>query len=130
KSKAAHLLPLGPAAWRLIEAQPRVGSDFVFGERWRAGFTRMKGRLDAIMKPVKPWQARGLRRTPRPLMSRAGVATEVAERMLCHLPNKLIRIYNVHDFESEKRAGFAALEREIDLIFNPPGPDVIPLRRP
>ena len=53
---------------------------------------------------------------------------KVAERMMCQLPHKLIRTYNVHDFEKEKRAGFEALEREIDLILDPPHADVLPFR--
>jgi hypothetical protein len=41
----------------------------------------------------------------------------------------MAKVYNVYIYVEEKRAGFAALEREIDLILNPPAADVIPLRR-
>jgi len=80
------------------------------------------------MQTAEPWRTHDLRRTARTLMSRGGVSTEVAERMMCHLPHKLIRTYNVHDFAREKRADFEALEREIDLILHPPHADVLPFR--
>jgi hypothetical protein len=39
------------------------------------------------------------------------------------------RVYDRHQYLDEKRAAFMALEREIDLILNPPEAYVIPLRR-
>jgi len=61
-------------------------------------------------------------------MSRARINSEVAERMIGHLPPGIIRVYDVHDYLNEKRDGFARLEREIDLIINPPAADVIAFR--
>jgi len=49
--------------------------------------------------------------------------------MIGHLPRGLIRTYDVYDRATEKRDGFAKLEREIDLIINPPHADVIAFRR-
>jgi integrase len=129
KSKAAHILPLSPLAWQIIEAQPRIaGSDYVFGAR-RPGFSYFKRMLDAEMKINEHWVNHDLRRTARSLMARARVESEVAERMIGHLPRGIVRTYNVHDFVDEKRDGFAKLEREIDLILNPPAAAVLPFRR-
>jgi integrase len=127
KSKAAHILPLSPLAWQIIEAQPRV-SDCVFGVK-RTGFSYYKLTLDAEMKIKVPWVNHDLRRTARSLMARARIETEVAERMIGHLQRGIIRTYNVHDYLDEKRAGFVKLEREIDLILNPPAAAVLPFRR-
>jgi hypothetical protein len=62
-------------------------------------------------------------------MARARIDSEVAERMIGHLPRGLIRTYNVFDYIDAKRDGFTRLEREIDLIVNPPAADVIAFRR-
>jgi integrase len=119
KSRLAHMLPLSPMAWRIIEAQPRiVGSDYVFGSR-RTGFAHMKSRLDSAMHADVPWRNHDLRRTSRSLLSRARVASDVAELMLGHLLPGMRRVYDRHKYLDEKRDGFAALEREIDLILHP-----------
>jgi integrase len=127
KSKAAHILPLSPLAWQIIEAQPRV-SDCVFGVK-RTGFSYYKLTLDAEMKINVPWVNHDLRRTARSLMSRARVESEIAERMIGHLPRGIVRVYNTYDFVDEKRDGFAKLEREIALILDPPAAAVLPFRR-
>src|SRR6516165_10447864 len=129
KGKAAVALPLGPLAWSIIERQPRIaGSDYVFGRR-RCGFSHMKRQLDAIMKPTVQWQNHDLRRSGRSLLSKARVPADISELMLGHvLPGNVRRIYDRFEYLGEKRAGFAALEREINRIINPPDADVIPLR--
>jgi integrase len=127
KSRISHILPLGPMAWDIIAAQPRSG-DHVFG-RARRGFSHQKVRLDAAMQTNEPWRSHDLRRTARSLMARARIDSEVAERMIGHLPRGLIRTYNVFDYIDAKRDGFTRLEREIDLIVNPPAADVIAFRR-
>jgi len=129
KGKLVVVLPLGPIAWEIIERQPRiVGSDYVFGHR-RTGFSHMKDRLDDAMKPETPWRTHDLRRSSRSLLSRARVASDIAEMMLGHLLPGMRRVYDRFRYIDEKRAGFEKLEREIDLILNPPAADVIPLRR-
>jgi hypothetical protein len=96
-----------------------VGSDYVFGHR-RTGFSHMKDRLDAAMKPETPWRTHDLRRTSRSLLSRARVPSDIAELMLGHLLPGMRRVYDRHKYLDERRAGFERLEREIDLILNPP----------
>ena len=128
KTKVPHILPLSPMAWEIIEAQPRNGSDYVFGRR-RAGFSHQKLKLDAVMQTNEPWVNHDLRRTARSLMSRARINTDTAELMIGHLPRGLVRTYDVYDHVPEKREGFARLEREIDLILNPPTAGVVAFRR-
>ena len=126
KSRLTHMLPLGPKVWAIIEGQPKV-STFVFG-KVRNAFSTVKQTLDEHMSTDEGWRTHDLRRTSRSLMSRAGVNSDIAERMVCHLPSGLIKRYDRHDFLKEKRAGFEKLEREIALILSPPQADVIPLR--
>jgi len=129
KNRLPNMLPLGPLAWSLIEAQPRSdNSDFVFG-KLRDRFPPVKLKLDGIIKPDAPWVNRDLRRTARSLLSRARVASDIAELMLGHLLPGMRRVYDRHKYLDEKRSGFTALEREIDLILNPPSADVVQLRR-
>jgi integrase len=131
KNKVTHLLPLGPLAWEIIERQPRGDtSDLVFGpRRLRDLFPSAKSKLDAIMQPDEPWVNHDLRRTARSLLARARVMPDIAELMLGHLLPGMRRVYDKHKYLDEKRAGFVALEREIDLILNPPAAEVVPLRR-
>jgi integrase len=129
KNRLPNMLPLGLVAWHIIETQPRIaGSPYVFGRR-RTSFTPAKAKLDAAMQAVDPWVTHDVRRTARSLLSRARVASDVAELMLGHLLAGMRRVYDTHKYLDEKRAGFASLEREIDLILNPPAADVIQLRR-
>jgi integrase len=127
KSKLPHMLPLGPLAWAIIEGQPKV-SAHVFGHERRA-FASFKPLLDKLMQPDAHFVNHDLRRTARSLMSRANIASEIAERMISHVPSGMIKRYDKHDYLKEKREGFAKLEREIGLILNPPAAEVVPFRR-
>jgi integrase len=140
KTKVPHLLPLGQTAWDIIAAQPRQ-SDYVWG-RARRGFSVIKPILDEHMHKLKQergcdrsippdegWVTHDLRRTARSLLSRGHVPSDVAELMLGHLLPGMRRRYDRHLFHHEKAEGFAALEREIDLILHPLAADVVPFRR-
>jgi integrase len=118
--------PLGPLAWEIIAAQPRV-SEFVFG-RPRALFY-LKHRLDQVMQTETRWRTHDLRRVARSLLSRGRVLSDVAEMCLGHLLAGQRKIYDRHGYVDEKRAAYETLEREIDRIINPPEAAVIPFRR-
>jgi integrase len=118
--------PLGPRAWEIITAQPRT-SDCVFG-RNRAGFIRSKPPLDRAIQ-VSDWRVHDLRRTARSLLSRGRVNADVAEMLLGHALPGIRKTYDVHGYIDEKRAAYEVLEREIDLILNPPDAAVLPFRR-
>ena len=125
KNRMSAVFPLGPLAWRIIEQQPRV-TDHVFA---RTDLARPKARLDAAMQPDASWVTHDLRRVARSLLSRARVPQEIAELCLHHLPAAMVRRYNKYQYLDEKREAFGKLEREIDLILNPPAADVLPFRR-
>jgi integrase len=128
KNKKPVAFPLGPTAWEIIANQPRV-SEYVFGRPCNGFIESSKKKLDATLRFNEPWRTHDLRRTVRSLLARARVPDNVAELMLGHLLMGMARVYNVHSYLAEKRDGFEALEREIDLIINPPSGDVIAFRR-
>jgi integrase len=116
KAKVDLERPLGPLAWEILAAQPRT-SDFVFGHS--RSLSSMKGLLDPAMQ-VADWHTHDLRRVARSLLSRGRVPSDHAEMCLGHLLAGMRAVYDKHSYLDEKRAAYAVLEREIDLILNPP----------
>jgi len=127
KSGSDLVRPLGPRAWEIIAIQPRT-SEYVFGRGRSGSFTRVKAQLDHAMQ-VADWRSHDLRRTARSLLSRGRVESDVAEMLLGHSLPALRKTYDVHAYIDEKRAAYETLEREIDLIINPPDAAVLPFRR-
>jgi integrase len=121
--------PLGALAWTIIAAQPTGGNggEFVF-VRSRSRFDAAKKKLNAAMG-VEDFVTHDLRRVARSLLSRARVESDVAEMCLGHVLGGVRGIYDRHAYLEEKRSAYEALEREVDLVINPPSGDVIPFRR-
>jgi integrase len=123
------LLPLSPAAMRILDKTPKIGGTFVFtndGRRPIAGFSKGKAAFDAQCG-VKDWTLHDLRRTARSLMSRAGVPSDHGERCLGHVMSGVRGVYDRHQYEREKLHAFEALASLIESIVNPK-PNVTPLR--
>jgi integrase len=121
KTKTDLLRPLSAAALEVIAKVPRVSGTYVFstGTRPLEGFSRFKRRLDAA-SGVTGWRLHDLRRSARSLMSRAGVASEHAERVLGHVVGGVKGIYDRHSYFNEKKRALEALAAEIERIINPP----------
>jgi integrase len=111
-------LRLPQVALDIIQHQPRfVGNAYVFARRnngptgvfstglYKAQFDKLCGVVD--------WRIHDLRRTARSLMSRAGVQTEIAERVLGHAQGELIETYDRHSYQDEMAA---ALEKLAAII--------------
>jgi integrase len=111
-------LRLPPVALEIIKRQPRfVGNPYVFAGRNNGptaifGSGTYKAQFDELCG-VTDWRVHDLRRTARSLMSRAGVQTEIAERVLGHTQGELIETYDRHTYEGEMAA---ALEKLSTLI--------------
>jgi integrase len=111
-------LRLPPVALEIIKRQPRfVGNPYVFAGRNNGptaifGSGTYKAQFDEPCG-VTDWRVHDLRRTARSLMSRAGVQTEIAERVLGHTQGELIETYDRHTYEGEMAA---ALEKLSTLI--------------
>jgi integrase len=111
-------LRLPPVALEIIKRQPRfVENPYVFAGRNNGptaifGSGTYKAEFDELCG-VTDWRVHDLRRTARSLMSRAGVQTEIAERVLGHTQGELIETYDRHTYEGEMAA---ALEKLAALI--------------
>jgi integrase len=121
KGNASELV-LPETALALIAAQPRfAGSPYVFagrGARPFSGFSKAKAALDKRCG-VEGWTLHDLRRTARSLMSRAGVSSEHAERVMGHAIGGVEGVYDRHAYREEKRDALARLATLIDGVVNP-----------
>lgn len=139
-----HVIPLSRTALDLIGGKPsgcKANSWFIFsttsGAKPFSGFSKAKRELDKAINavrerdgrpPIPEWRLHDLRRTGRTLMSRAGVNADHAERCLGHIIGGVRGTYDRYEYLTEKRAGFEALARQIDLIVNERSANVVQLR--
>ena len=129
----AGTLTLPVPAQAIIDALPRIaGNPHVFaGQRDGQSinnFARSKAALDEA-SGVHGWKLHDLRRTARSLMSRAGVSSEHAERVLGHIVGGVEGIYDRHHYSAEKADALRRLAALIETIINPPeGGNVVELR--
>jgi integrase len=122
KTKAPLLRPLSAAAMEVIARTPKTSEEFVFcadGVHPFSGYTRPKEKLDAA-SGVSGWRIHDLRRSARSLMSRAGVASEHAERVLGHTVGGVEATYDRHSYYTEKKRALEALAALVERIVSPP----------
>jgi integrase len=120
----AGILRLPAAAISIIQAQPRLGENpCVFAGRSNGafnGFSKAKKALDArLPKGMPQWQFHDLRRTARSLMSRAGVGSDIAERIMGHVITGVEGVYDRHSYREEKADGLRRLARLLKTIVHP-----------
>ncbi len=132
KSQRAHLVPLPDTAVALLSDVPRFSGEYVFsttgGYRPVGGFSKIKKRVDAA-SGVQGWWWHDLRRTCRTGMAALGVPDVVAERVLNHQPQGLVKTYNLHDYAGEKREALDRWAQRVAEIVTPPPANVVDLRR-
>jgi integrase len=129
KTKQPLARPLSGAALALLDAQPRVvGVSYVFtvGDGPWTSFSKPKKLLDAAAG-VAGWRLHDLRRTSRTLLSRAGIAADIAEMYLGHVLPIIRRTYDQHRYIDEMRHAAEALAAQIERIVDPQ-PSVVPMR--
>jgi integrase len=119
----AGALKLPKVALDLIRKQPRMsGQDRVFGFG--------EDTLDRAKAAIGgDWRLHDLRRTARSLMSRAGVLSEHAERVLGHAIGGVEGIYDRHAYENQKADALRKLAALIERIINPPAKNVVALQK-
>ena len=119
----AGMLKLPPMALSVIESMPRfVSNPHVFpgaGGGPTANFSQDKQRLDKA-SGVTGYTLHDLRRTARSLMSRAGVLSEHAEKVLGHVVKGVEGVYDRHGYDHQKADALTKLAGLIELIINPP----------
>jgi integrase len=140
----AGSLRLPETALSIIQAQPRIaGNPFIFAGRREAtafnSWSQRKEELDAALlahlRQANPkaklasWTFHDLRRTARSLMSRAGVRPDIAERVLGHAIAGVEGVYDRHSYDEQKAEALQALALLISCIVQPPGANVVPIRR-
>jgi integrase len=138
KTRIDQVIPLAGMALPIIGKRPKDASGpFVFstthGEKPFGGYAKAKAALDkeiagrrakAKRDPMLPWTHHDLRRTARSLMSRAGIPSDHAERVLGHAIAGVRGVYDRHQYEAEKRDALEKLAAMIERILNPPPSNV------
>ena len=131
KTKFDLLRPLPKAALAVLGTKPDGGAGFAFstddGATPLSGFSKFKAEFDRAVlaelrksnpdaQPLPNWTLHDLRRTARSLMSRAGVASDHAERCLGHVISGVRGTYDRHEYRDEKAQAYEALARLVDFI--------------
>jgi integrase len=139
KGKRDQLVPLTPEiAAQFALASPRR-SGFIFsqngGDCSIGSLAARKCRLDVAIaakrgRPLAQWQLHDLRRTARTLMGRAGVSSDVAERVLGHALPGVRKTYDRHLYAAEKREALERLAALIARIVHPEAAVVAFPKRP
>lgn len=140
KGKIENAVPLTDAVRGLLGAERKTG--FVFstdcGKRALGGFGKPKAALDAAITelrkrdgrpPMQAWVHHDLRRSARSLMSRAGVSTDIAERVLGHVIPDVRGVYDRHTYAAEKQEALERLAALVERILHPAEDVVVPLTR-
>jgi integrase len=108
-----------------------VESPYIFpaahGGGYASGWSKMKRAFDAKVK-IAPWAFHDLRRTARSLMSRAGVTSDIAERVMGHAIAGVEGVYDRHQYRDEKADALKRLAQQIMDIVVPPPSNVRKLR--
>jgi len=130
-------LQLPPAALEIVRAQPRVdGNEHVFPGRMRGDYRgpfKGLGQAKAIMDSksgMTGWVVHDLRRTARSLMSRAGVAPDIAERTLGHALTGVRGTYDRYSYGAEKADALLRLAALIRSIVHPRAANIVPMAKP
>ncbi|HEY8696194.1 MAG TPA: integrase arm-type DNA-binding domain-containing protein [Rhizomicrobium sp.] len=119
KSDRAHIVPLVPAAWKIVAGLPKwEGNDyFLFsgraGKTHISGYSKAKARLDrdalaALRKAdpkavLPPFRVHDLRVTCRTRLTHLGIGEDISEAVLGHAQGFLGKVYNKHDYIAQKR---------------------------
>jgi integrase len=137
KSNAGKL-DLPQLALDIIKAQPEVvGNAHVLPGRGEAAIwpgAKHKADFDKKLTganggtPMAAWVVHDLRRTAKTLMRRAGVDSEISERVLGHTIAGVEGVYDRFAYRAEKAAALQALADLIERIANPPAGNVVPIK--
>ena len=105
KNYQEHIVPLSDTAMSILAAIEHRDRDYVFGRTRAGGFSGWSKSKAEAVKLKERWTLHDLRRTVRTGMGKLGVAPHVAEATLNHLPPKLIRTYDRHDYSTREKGG-------------------------
>ena len=125
----AGALQLPQAALAILDELPRYAENpYVFAGQGNKPICRSgsyKKNFDAkLPKDMERWTLHDLRRTARSLMSRAGVSSEHAERVMGHAIGGVEGVYDRYRYADEKAEALQKLANLIDGIVH----NVVPMR--
>ncbi len=142
RTKPKNTVPITPALAELIGETGEDEGEYAFstdgGYTPFSGFSKAKARLDKALAdhrkkagrpPMPGWRLHDLRRTARSLMSRAGINSDIAERVLGHTMQGVRGVYDRYAYLDEKRDALERLDALIQSIINPPPANVVTLDR-
>jgi integrase len=117
----AGTLRLPELALQIIARQPHtVGKDFIFGPMHGRTVARLR-----VASRTSGWTVHDLRRTWRTLASRAGVQTEISERVLGHVVgNAVQQTYDRFQYDGSKQLALHMVVALIERILDPPGDNI------
>jgi integrase len=131
KGKRDVVIPLSKAAQRIVAARARLDQgDYVFsatGRRAFNNFARAKAAFDKA-SGTTGWRLHDARRTGRTLMSRCGIAVDIAEQCLGHALTGIRGTYDRFAYLDQKRAAFESLSAMVERVVHP-SDVVVPYRR-
>lgn len=114
KNGRANAVPLSKPVQQILSTLPRTG-EYVFTTTGRtpiSGFSKAKAAIDTA-SGVTGWRLHDLRRTARSMMSRTGISSDIAERVLGHTIPGVAGVYDRHNYVAEKRLACQRLADEI-----------------
>ena len=88
--------------------------DFIFSTNQRtpvSGFSRIKRRLDAMMKDVSPWRLHDLRRTCATGMAEIGVPPHIIELCLNHVSGARAGVAGIYNRAEQMTERTTAMEK-------------------
>jgi integrase len=142
KTKLEHTIPLTATMQAIIGERQEKSGAFAFsttgGKKPLQGYGKLKVKLDRKLaeirkrdgkEPMQRWTFHDLRRSSRSLMSRAGVSSDVAERVLGHVLPGVRGTYDRYSYLSEKLEALTRLDALVKRILNPPASNVLTLSR-
>jgi integrase len=121
KNNRKHSIPLAGMALAILKARKREdGRDHVFGQGAGgfSGWSRCKERLDQVVK-LAPWTVHDLRRSVATGMGALKVKPHIIEVVLNHISgfrNGVAGVYNLADYEDEKREALKAWDKHMRKV--------------
>jgi integrase len=125
KNHREHLIPLSDTAVDLLTAAVETREAFVFGygtERGYSGWSKSKKALDKRIADsghkLDDWVFHDLRRSFASGLQRLKIEPHIVDACINHLPPKLQRTYQTHDYEAEKRTALDRWAAHVDAVVN------------
>jgi integrase len=122
KNRRELVTQLPPLAQELLATMPRYDGHYVFTTTGRAAinsWSDIKHRLDAVMKPARPWVIHDLRRSFVTGLAELGVRPDVIELLVNHRGGTRASVagtYNRSELMAERRAALVRWADHLDAL--------------